>query len=386
LAESAFAGGNVGVVTPRRFIHPDAFVLKCGATLSGFELIYETYGELNTNASNAILICHALSGHHHAAGVHHPDDEKPGWWNTCIGPGKPIDTDRFYVIALNNIGGCHGSTGPCSMKPDGTGMYGPGFPVVSVEDWVRSQACLADHLGVRTFAAVIGGSLGGMQALHWTMEYPDRVRNAIVIAAAPKLTAQNIAFNEIARHAITSDPRFAGGHYRESGINPDVGLALARMIGHVTYLSASGMGKRFGRQIKSGDLRGGADVEFQVQSYLRYQGQTFSRQFDANTYVLMTRALDLYDPAAEFDDDLVKAVSRAKAAFLLVSFTSDWRFPVERSEEIVHALLRSRKNVSHAIIDSEHGHDSFLLPLPRYLDVLGTYLRRVHAETEANAT
>jgi len=386
LTESAFAGGNVGVVTPARFTHLEPFVLKCGATLPGFELIYETYGELNSTATNAVLICHALSGHHHAAGVHQEGDEKPGWWNTCIGPGKPIDTNRFFVIALNNIGGCHGSTGPCSPKPDDSGMYGPDFPVVSVEDWVHSQARLADHLGVRTFAAVIGGSLGGMQALQWAMDYPDRVRNAIVIAAAPKLTAQNIAFNEIARHAITSDHQFAGGHYRESGINPDVGLALARMIGHVTYLSASGMGKRFGRQIKSGDPRAGADVEFQVQSYLRYQGQTFSRQFDANTYVLMTRALDLYDPAADFGDDLVAAVARAKADFLLISFTSDWRFPVERSEEIVHALLRGRKNVSHAIIDSEHGHDSFLLPLPRYLDVLGTYLRRVHAEIEADAT
>ncbi len=386
MAESAFLGTSLGVVAPQRFVYADPFTLKCGEVLSGFDLMYETYGTLNASASNAILICHALSGHHHAAGLHSADDDKPGWWNHCIGRGKPIDTERFFVVALNNIGGCHGSTGPCSMKPDGSGMYGPTFPVVNVEDWVKSQARLADHLGIQRFAAVIGGSLGGMQALQWAMEFPDRVRSAVVIAAAPKLTAQNIAFNEIARHAITSDPQFANGHYRDSGVNPDVGLALARMIGHVTYLSASGMGKRFGRQIKSGDLRAGADVEFQVQSYLRYQGQTFSRQFDANTYVLMTRALDLFDPAAEFGDDLVAALSRATADFLVVSFTSDWRFPVERSEEIAHALLRSRKDVSHAIIESEHGHDSFLLPLPRYLDVLGTYLRRIHEEIHANAT
>lgn len=386
MAESAFLGANLGVVTPQRFVREEPFALKCGVTLPGFELMYETYGSLNSARTNAILICHALSGHHHAAGFHRSDDDKPGWWNHCIGPGKPIDTNRFFVVAMNNIGGCHGSTGPCSMKPDGGGIWGPAFPVVTVEDWVHSQACLADHLGIHRFAAVIGGSLGGMQAMQWSMEYPERVRSAVVIAAAPKLTAQNIAFNEIARHAIMTDPQFAGGHYRDSGVNPDVGLALARMIGHVTYLSASGMGKRFGRQIKSGDLRAGADVEFQVQSYLRYQGQTFSRQFDANTYVLMTRALDLFDPAADFGDDLVAALSRAQADFLVVSFTSDWRFPVERSEEIMHALLRCRKNVSHAIIESEHGHDSFLLPLPRYLDVLGTYLRRVHEELEDDAS
>lgn len=381
-----FIGRNLGVVVPHRYHHDAPFKLKTGTILPGFELMYETYGTLNPAKTNAILICHALSGHHHAAGLHHADDEKPGWWNNAIGPGKTIDTDRFFVLALNNIGGCHGSTGPCTPKPDGEGIWGPTFPVVTVEDWVHSQACLADHLGIERFAAVIGGSLGGMQAMQWAMEYPDRVRSAIVIAAAPKLTAQNIAFNEIARHAIMTDPQFAAGSYRDSGMNPDVGLAIARMIGHVTYLSASGMGQRFGRQIKSGDLRAGADVEFQVQSYLRYQGQTFSRQFDANTYILMTRALDLFDPAADFNDDLVAALSRAKASFLVISFTSDWRFSVERSEEIVHALMRSKKNVSHAVIESEHGHDSFLLPLPRYMDVLGTWLVRLHEELSRNAS
>lgn len=382
---SAFAGSDLGVVTPQRFSYPHPFPLRSGSTLPGFELLYETYGELNAERSNAVLICHALSGHHHAAGLHTLQDEKPGWWNNCIGPGKAIDTRLFHVVAVNNLGGCHGSTGPCSLMPDGINQWGPEFPTVAVEDWVRSQALLADHLGIDRFAAVIGGSLGGMQALQWSIDFPDRVRSAILIASAAKLTAQNIAFNEIARHAITSDPHFADGRYRTNGENPDVGLALARMIGHVTYLSASGMGQRFGRQLKSGDISLGHDVEFQVQSYLRYQGQTFSRQFDANTYILMTRALDLYDPAAAYADDLVAAVSRAKARFLVISFSSDWRFSVERSEEIVYALVRAKKRVVSAVIESEHGHDSFLLPLPRYLDVLGTYLARIHVTLDDHA-
>ena len=386
MKDRAFEGGELGVIAPQVFRHDSLFPLRSGANLPGFELVYETYGELNSKRSNAVLICHALSGHHHAAGLHAPQDEKPGWWNNCIGPGKAIDTNRFFVVALNNLGGCHGSTGPCSARPDGIGTWGPDFPTVAVEDWVRSQALLADHLGIDTFAAVIGGSLGGMQAMQWSIDFPDRVRAAILIASAAKLTAQNIAFNEIARHAITSDPHFVAGRYRATGENPDVGLALARMIGHVTYLSASGMGQRFGRQLKSGDLALGQDVEFQVQSYLRYQGQTFSRQFDANTYILMTRALDLFDPAAAYGDDLVNALSRAKARFLVIAFSSDWRFSTERSAEIVHALVRAKKKVVSSVIESEHGHDSFLLPLPRYLAVLGTYLKQIHETLDQHAT
>ncbi len=383
---SRFVGdpGSVGLVTPQTFAHEASFPLRSGSTLPRFDLVYETYGTLNAAASNAVLICHALSGHHHAAGMSAEDDAKPGWWDACIGPGKAIDTNRFFVVSLNNLGGCHGSTGPCSNtnQPEG-GIYGPDFPTVTVQDWVRSQALLADHLGIERFAAVIGGSLGGMQALQWAMDYPERVGAAVLIASAAKLTAQNIAFNEIARHAITSDPQFHAGRYRDNGGNPDVGLALARMIGHVTYLSDYGMGQRFGRELKSGNLTSGEDVEFQVESYLRYQGESFSRRFDANTYILMTKALDYFDPASDYNDDLVDAFQSIRAQCLVISFTTDWRFSVARSQEIVHALVRADKRVTSAIIESDHGHDSFLLPLPRYLDVLGTYLVRVHEGLES---
>lgn len=374
---------SVGLVTPRIFASEDPLTLQCGATLPRFDLVYETYGELNSSRSNAVLICHALSGHHHAAGYHSADDRKPGWWDTCIGPGKPIDTDRFFVVCPNNLGGCHGSTGPTSDDPATGEPYGPTFPAVTVPDWVHSQRRLADHLDIERFAAVIGGSLGGMQAMQWAISYPERVRAAVLIASAPRLSAQNIAFNEIARQAITSDPDFHDGHYRARGTNPDRGLMLARMVGHVTYLSDDGMRQKFGRELKSGDPREASGVEFQVESYLHHQGRSFSRSFDANTYLLMTRALDYFDPAGEHGDDLVAALAPARCRFLVVSFTTDWRFSVERSREIVDALVRARKNVASAIIDTEHGHDSFLLPVPRYVDVLGTYLRRLADEVAA---
>ena len=376
---SRFAGeaASAGLVEPQWFRHPEPFTLRSGATLPSFELIYETYGTLNEQRSNAVLICHALSGNHHAAGLNQPDDAKPGWWDAAIGPGKAINTDLFYVIAVNNLGGCHGSTGPTTLSEEGS-PWGPDFPTVTVPDWVRSQALLADHLGIERFAAIIGGSLGGMQAMQWAIDFPERVGAAVLIASAAKLTAQNIAFNEIARHAITSDPMFQSGRYAEHDDNPDVGLALARMIGHVTYLSDYGMGRKFGRSLKSGDIASGQDVEFQVESYLRYQGRQFSRRFDANSYILMTKALDYFDPASEQGDDLVAALQPIQAKCLVVSFTTDWRFSVERSQEIVHALVRADKQVTSAIIDSEHGHDSFLLPLPRYLDVLGSYMEGVH--------
>jgi homoserine O-acetyltransferase/O-succinyltransferase len=292
----ALPSDSVGLVTPRVFTSESPFELQCGEALPGFELVYETYGELNAERSNAVLVCHALSGHHHAAGYHSVDDRKPGWWETCIGPGKPIDTNRFHVVSLNNLGGCHGSTGPTSVNPATGAEYGPDFPTVTVRDWVNSQALLADHLGIERFAAVIGGSLGGMQALQWAIDKPGRVRAAVLIAAAARLSAQNIAFNEIARQAIMGDPQFHAGHYRSRGVNPDLGLMLARMVGHVTYLSDDGMRQRFGRELKSGDLRLGRDVEFQVESYLHHQGRSFSRSFDANTYLLMTKALDFSTP------------------------------------------------------------------------------------------
>jgi homoserine O-acetyltransferase/O-succinyltransferase len=383
LMEDGLPSDSVGLVAPETFVHEAPFSLQCGDTLPGFQLVYETYGQLNEQRTNAILVCHALSGHHHAAGYHSLQDARPGWWETCIGPGKPIDTRRFFVVSLNNLGGCHGSTGPLSTDPRTDRPYGPTFPSVTVTDWVRSQAMLADHLGIRQFAAVIGGSLGGMQALQWSIDYPERLRAALLIACASRLSAQNIAFNEIARQAITSDPEFHGGHYRARGTNPDLGLMLARMVGHVTYLSDDGMRQKFGRELKSGDLRDGRDVEFQVESYLHHQGRSFSRSFDANTYLRMTKALDYFDPANDYPDGLVGALSKAQCRFLVVSFTTDWRFSVERSKELVDALVKARRNVASAIIDTEHGHDSFLLPVPRYMEVLATYLSRLADEVAA---
>ncbi len=368
---------SVGLVKPEVYRHEVPFVLQCGETLDGFELVYETYGELNKQANNAILVCHALSGNHHAAGFHEPTESRPGWWDSCIGPGKPIDTQQFFVVSLNNLGGCHGSTGPCSINPQTGSAFGPDFPLVTVSDWVRSQTCLADHLGIAQFAAVIGGSLGGMQAMQWAIDFPDRLRAAVLIACAAKLSAQNIAFNEIARQAILTDPEFHEGRYREQGKNPDIGLMLARMLGHVTYLSDDGMRQKFGRELKSGDLNLGHDVEFQVESYLHHQGRSFSKQFDANTYLLMTRTLDYFDPARAFEDDLVVALSNALCKFLVISFTTDWRFPVVRSKEIVDALIKAQKNVASAVIESDRGHDSFLLHIPRYFEVLSAFMKRL---------
>ncbi|MEC8868798.1 MAG: homoserine O-acetyltransferase [Pseudomonadota bacterium] len=373
---------SVGLVEPLSQRFDSSFVLQSGAELPGIELVYETYGRLNEKRNNAVLVCHALSGHHHAAGYHSSEDPKPGWWDNCIGPGKPIDTDYFYVLSLNNLGGCHGTTGPTSINPDTGDIYGPSFPTVTVKDWVRSQRMLARTLEIDKFAAIIGGSLGGMQAMQWAIDYPDQVEHALIIACTPKLSAQNIAFNEIARFAISSDPEFNEGHYRTSGVNPERGLGLARMVGHVTYLSDDSMGDKFGRELKSGDIALGQDVEFQVESYLHYQGETFSKLFDANTYILMTRALDYFDPAREFDDDLVKALANADAKFFVASFTSDWRFAPERSDTIVDALIAAGKDVISTTIESTFGHDSFLLPIPRYFSVLQAYMDRVARERD----
>lgn len=356
--------------------------LQSGASIRGYSLAYETYGTLNADKSNAVLICHALNASHHVAGVYPGQEKSEGWWDTMIGPGKPVDTDRFFVIGVNNLGSCFGSTGPMHVNPDTGRVYGADFPVVTVEDWVDAQARLLDGLGIQQLAAVMGGSLGGMQALSWTLQYPQRVRHAVVVASAPNLNAENIAFNEVARRAIVTDPDFHGGHFYAHGVVPKRGLRIARMIGHITYLSDDVMNEKFGRQLREGmDLRYTTqDIEFQIESYLRYQGDKFSEYFDANTYLLITRALDYFDPAIRHNGNLAKALSVASAHFLLVSFTTDWRFSPARSREIVKALLDNRRDVSYAEIDAPHGHDAFLLEDPRYMAVVRAYFERIAAE------
>ena len=404
----------------------DSLPLQSGASIHAYDLSYETYGTINADKSNAVLICHALNASHHVAGVYldaagRPLDKSEGWWDTMIGPGKPVDTDRFFVIGVNNLGSCFGSTGPMQVNPDTNEIYGADFPVVTVQDWVDAQARLLDALGIQTLAAVMGGSLGGMQALSWTLQYPDRVRHAVVVASAPNLTAENIAFNEVARRAIVTDPDFHEGFYARHGVLPQRGLRIARMIGHITYLSDDVMNEKFGRRLQAPTLVasrafGGAlpldqengalrlrpgeagsaapageegaprlvaspfkystqEVEFQIESYLRYQGDKFSEYFDANTYLLITRALDYFDPASAFGGDLSRALARATAKFLLVSFSTDWRFAPARSREIVKALLDNQRDVSYAEIDAPHGHDAFLLDDPRYMGVVRSYFQ-----------
>ncbi|MFJ1340709.1 homoserine O-acetyltransferase [Pseudomonas caricapapayae] len=375
---TVFPEDSVGLVTPQLAQFNEPLALACGRSLATYELVYETYGTLNSAASNAVLICHALSGHHHAAGYHSPDDRKPGWWDSCIGPGKPIDTNRFFVVSLNNLGGCNGSTGPSSINPLTGKPYGADFPVLTVEDWVHSQARLADRLGIQQWAAVVGGSLGGMQALQWTITYPDRVRHCLDIASAPKLSAQNIAFNEVARQAILTDPEFHGGSFQDQGVIPKRGLMLARMVGHITYLSDDSMGEKFGRELKSDKLNYDFhSVEFQVESYLRYQGEEFSGRFDANTYLLMTKSLDYFDPAAAHGGDLAATLANVTADYCVMSFTTDWRFSPARSREIVDALIAARKNVCYLDIDSPYGHDAFLIPTPRYITGFTNYMNRI---------
>ncbi len=370
---------SVGIVAPQQIDFPQPVALSSGRTLDNVRLVYETYGSLNASRSNAVLICHALSGHHHAAGYHGENDDKPGWWDYYIGPGKPIDTNRFFVVSLNNIGGCHGSTGPVSVNPETGKPWGPDFPKLRVRDWVKTQAMLMDVLGIDVWAAVVGGSLGGMQAMRWCVDHPDRLRHCVVIASAIKLSAQNIAFNEISRQAITSDPDFFSGRYLEHDTAPRKGLSIARMVGHVTYLSGDAMGQKFGRDLRSGSFETGAEaaIEFQVGSYLRYQGESFSDRFDANTYLLMTQALDFFDLAREFNDNPAEAFAKTSSRFLVVSFTTDWRFPPERSREIANALIRAGKSVSYAEIESEYGHDAFLIPIERYQNVFGAYMRSI---------
>ena len=375
---------SLGVVAPQTAHFDEPLTLRSGAVIDGYDLVYETYGSLNPRGDNAILICHALSGNHHVAGYTVADDAKTaGWWDNMVGPGKPIDTDRFFVVGVNNLGGCHGSTGPSTINPKTGKPWGADFPLVAVIDWVHAQARLADRLGVKTWAAVVGGSLGGMQAMRWSITYPERVRNAVVVAAAPFLTAQNIAFNDVARQAILTDPEFHGGHFYEHGVVPTRGLRLARMLGHITYLSDDVMAEKFGRMLRGDNLKFGFDVEFEIESYLRYQGDKFAGYFDANTYLIMTKALDYFDPAREAGGDLAAVLARATARFLVISFTSDWRFSPARSREIVDALLEARRRVAYAEIDSPNGHDAFLMTDTHYHNVMRAYFERVAAEVAA---
>ncbi|NTV09733.1 MAG: homoserine O-acetyltransferase [Zoogloea sp.] len=368
---------SVGIVTPQcaRFAAP--LELMSGGTLADYELVYETYGELNAARSNAVLVCHALSGSHHVAGTYADKPNSIGWWDNLVGPGKPLDTTKFFVIGVNNLGGCYGSTGPNSINPATGREWGSDFPFVTVEDWVESQVRLADMLGIERFAAVVGGSLGGMQALSWTLQHPERVAHALVIASAPKLTAQNIAFNEVARQAIMSDPEFHDGHYYAQGVVPARGLKLARMVGHITYLSDDSMAEKFGRSLRHGQPIYSYDVEFEIESYLRHQGDKFAGYFDANTYLLATKALDYFDPAFAYGGDLTAALARATAEFMVVSFTTDWRFSPERSREIVYALMHGGKSVRYAEIECPAGHDSFLLDDAQYHGVLAAYFDNI---------
>lgn len=371
---------SIGFVEPELIDFDQPLALDCGKVLSKYSLMVETYGSLNAEKTNAVLICHALNASHHVAGQYKGQEKSTGWWDNMIGPGKPLDTNRFFVIGVNNLGSCFGSTGPMSINPETGKPYAADFPVVTVKDWVNSQAALADYFGIKQFAAVMGGSLGGMQALQWSLSYPERLRHCIVIASTPKLSTQNIAFNEVARQAITTDPDFHNGNYYEHGLIPRRGLRVARMLGHITYLSGDDMSEKFGRELKGGDYSYGLDVDFQVESYLRYQGDKFAEYFDANTYLLITKALDYFDPAREAGGCLKKAMSKAKASFLMVSFSTDWRFAPERTREMVEALMANKLPVTYAEIDAPHGHDAFLLTDERYHKVVRGYFEQIAGE------
>jgi homoserine O-acetyltransferase len=379
---------SLGLVTPQVLNFATPLKLQSGASIADYNLVVETYGQLNAQKSNAILICHALNASHHVAGVSASDPNDVGWWDNMVGPGKPVDTNQFFVIGVNNLGSCFGSTGPMSANPATGKPYGASFPVVTVEDWVNAQARVADHFQIEKFAAVMGGSLGGMQAMAWSMMYPNRIGHCIVIASTPKLSAQNIAFNEVARSAILSDPDFHGGDYYAHDVKPRRGLRVARMIGHITYLSDDDMAEKFGRELRRADgdsdeYNFNFDVEFEVESYLRYQGEKFADYFDANTYLLITRALDYFDPAKPFANNLSAAMKKIAAKFLVVSFTTDWRFAPERSREIVKALLDNKLDVTYGEIDAPHGHDAFLLEDPRYHNLVRAYFEQIAQEIQS---
>ncbi|WP_370578021.1 homoserine O-acetyltransferase [Snodgrassella alvi] len=371
---------SIGIVTPQKWSFDSPLTLQNGCVLPQFELMIETYGTLNADKSNAVLICHALSGNHHVAGYHSKNDKHPGWWDNMIGPGKPVDTNRFFVVGLNNLGGCHGSTGPLSINPDTGKAYGADFPMVTVKDWVESQSMLADRFGIDKWAAVMGGSLGGMQALQWAIDKPQRLRHALIIASAPRLSTQNIAFNDVARQAILTDPDFCQGQYAQQQKIPRRGLRIARMMGHITYLAEDGLGKKFGRQMRQPNYQYDYNVEFEVESYLRYQGDKFAEVFDANSYLLMTKALDYFDPARDYDGNLVAAVSAIQARILIASFSSDWRFSPRRSQELLDALVAANKPVQYIALKSAHGHDAFLMEDADYQAAIRIYFNNIATE------
>ncbi len=373
---------SVGIVSPQSMHFAEPLVLQSGASIADYTLVYETYGELNADKTNAVLVCHALNASHHVAGYYADNPKDTGWWDNMVGPGKPVDTNRFFVIGVNNLGSCFGSTGPMDINFETGKPYGANFPVLTVEDWVDAQARLADALEIDRFAAVMGGSLGGMQALSWTMQYPDRVRHAVIIASTARLSAQNIAFNDVARQAILTDPDFHGGDFYAYGVVPKNGLRVARMVGHITYLSNDDMSEKFGRDLRSGEYQFGYGVEFEIESYLHYQGEKFSAYFDANTYLLITRALDYFDPAAQHGGDLDKALANTKADYLLASFTTDWRFSPECSRAIVRSPVSNGRKVTYAEIDAPHGHDAFLLNDERYHKVVKSYYERIWQEID----
>ncbi|SHH29826.1 homoserine O-acetyltransferase [Massilia sp. CF038] len=380
---------SIGIVTPQTMRFAEPLRLQGGGSIADYTLMYETYGTLNADKSNAVLVCHALNASHHVAGVYADQPKSTGWWDNMVGPGKPLDTDRFFVIGVNNLGSCFGSTGPMHNNPETGKPYGAAFPVVTVEDWVAAQARLADQLGITQFAAVMGGSLGGMQALAWSMMFPERLRHCVVIASTPKLSAQNIAFNDVARQAILSDPQYHGGDFYEHGVVPKNGLRVARMVGHITYLSNDDMAEKFGRKLRnaaeSNEYKFDFGIDFEIESYLRYQGDKFSEYFDANTYLLITKALDYFDPARAFDGDLTRALAGTKADFFVASFTTDWRFSPERSREIVQALVCNRRRVTYAEIDAPHGHDAFLLEDERYMNMVRAYYERIWNDLKGQA-
>ena len=368
---------SVGIVKPKIFKCKNSLKLDCGVILNEYELAYETYGKLNTKCDNAVLVCHALSGNHHLAGRYSSSDKYPGWWDSLIGPNKPLDTNKFFVIGVNNLGGGHGSTGPKSINPKTKKPWGSKFPIVTIQDWTSSQNELISYLGISRLSGVLGGSLGGMQAIQWSIQYPEKIKNAIVIAAAPNLTAQNIAFNEVARQAIVTDTSFNKGDYYKLGVIPKAGLRIARMLGHITYLSDDVMGQKFGRKIKNTSYQYNLNTEFEIESYLNYQGDKFANEFDANTYIRMTKALDYFDPTNGNKKKLSTVFKKIKSSFLIISFTSDWRFSPKRSKEIVKALLDNNISVSYAEITATSGHDAFLMSDDRYHDILGSYFKRM---------
>lgn len=368
---------SVGIVKPKIFKCADPIKLSCGMALDNYELIYETYGKLNKNKDNAVLVCHALSGNQHVAGRHKKTDKHPGWWDSLVGPGKPLNTNKFFVIGINNLGGNEGSTGPKSINPKTKKVWGSSFPIITVEDWVKTQKTLINYLGIQRLSSVIGGSLGGMQALEWNLQFPNEVKNTIIIAAAPNLTAQNIAFNEVARQSIITDPDFQKGNFYTKKNKPKRGLRVARMLGHITYLSNDAMKSKFGRKKKNKDFQYNFNTEFEIESYLNYQGDKFAKEFDANTYIRMTKALDYYDPTKQNKKKLSAVFKKIKSKFLVISFTSDWRFSPARSKEIVKSLLDNNINVSYAEISAESGHDAFLMSDDHYHEILNSFFKNI---------